>query len=326
MEVRGIKNIYLVFVAIAFFSWPGYAGDQAANGNEADNDTIESPWERGGRANLAFNQVALVNWAGGGQNSIAGGINGRFFLHYKNGNSRWRNTFDYGYGIMRQGENGIRKTDDKIELSSKYGKQAFLDNENWYYSTNLTFRTQANEGFNYPNDSVPVSNFMAPAYIMLAIGMDYSPNEYLSASLSPLTGKTTYVLDQELADKGSFGVAPADRDTSGNIITPGENVLYEFGGSLKILYEREIWDNVKLETKLELFSNYFEKPQNLVVNWDARIGMQVNKFLTVTLQTDVIYDEKVMIEVDRSGDGNIDGKGPRTQLKQVVGVGFTYQF
>ncbi len=318
--------IFLSFITLMVFSLTVRAGEQAGSQSEVNNDTIESLWEKGGRTDFSFNQVSLVNWAAGGQNSIAGGINGRFFLHYKNGNSRWRNTLDYAYGIMRQGEDGIRKTDDNIEVSSKYGKQAFLDNENWYYSTNLTFKTQAAEGYKYPNDSVLASNFMAPAYLMLAVGMDFSPNEHLSVSLSPVTGKTTYVLDQELADKGSFGVEPAEKDTSGNVITPGENVRYEFGGSVKIMYEKEIWENVMLETKLKLFSNYFENPQNLVVNWDARIGMKVNKFLTVTLQSDLIYDENVLIGVDRSGDGVIDGQGPRTQFKQVFGVGFSLAF
>jgi hypothetical protein len=34
----------------------------------------------------------------------------------------------------------------------------------------------------------------------------------------------------------------------------------------------------------------------------------------------------VAIAVDRTGEGNLDGSGPRTQFKEVIAVGLSYKF
>ena len=63
---------------------------------------------------------------------------------------------------------------------------------------------------------------MAPAYVFLGVGTVYGEHiESFSAYLSPLTLKTTFVLDQTLADAGSFGVRPAEYNLSGNVIKDG---------------------------------------------------------------------------------------------------------
>ncbi|MFO8054627.1 MAG: DUF3078 domain-containing protein [Bacteroidales bacterium] len=293
---------------------------------EVPEDSVAEPWEAGGKGSFNFSQVALVNWASGGQNTISGTVRGNLFANYRKDNLMWDNSMEFGYGLMRQGEEGIKKTNDEVELVSKYGRQAFMNNENWFYSTMLSFKTQFTRGYNYPNDSVVVSDFLAPGYILLSIGMDYNPGDNFSVSVSPLTGKVTMVMDEDLSNEGRYGVEPAKKDTGGNIIREGEKVRYEFGGSVKLMYQKEVWENVVLGTTLELFSNYFEKPQNLNVNWEMKLDMKVNKFLGISLKTDAIYDDDIMIEVDRDGDGEVDGHGPRTQLKQVVELGLNYEF
>src|SRR3546814_4615805 len=80
-------------------------------------------------------------------------------------------------------------------------------------------------GYNYSkdNDRTKVSNFLAPAYVTTSLGLDYKPSKAFSLLLSPLAGKITLVLDQELADQGRFGVEKAVLDTAGNIIKHGRN-------------------------------------------------------------------------------------------------------
>lgn len=294
--------------------------------DETPKDTVQGPWKTGGLTSLNFSQVSLTNWAAGGQNSISGNFLGNVFANYKKGNSLWESNMDISYGLMKQGEDELIKTDDKLELVSKYGQKAFMNNKNWYYTAMFSFKTQFAKGYDYPNDSVKISDFMSPGYLMLAIGMDYSPNDNFSASFSPVTGKVTIVHDQSLANNGAFGVEPGTKDTLGNYITEGENIRYEFGGFIKLQYKKEIWENVSLATKLDLFSNYFNNPQNIDVNWDLLLSMKVNKYLSVTLNTTLLYDDDVDIEVDENDDGQIDAVGPRTQFKEVLGIGLTYKF
>jgi len=73
-------------------------------------------------ANVA--QTSLTNWAAGGQNSIA--LNGfiSLFANLKQGKSTWDNLLDIGYGLLKQGDDNFsRKTDDKIDFTSKYGRR-----------------------------------------------------------------------------------------------------------------------------------------------------------------------------------------------------------
>jgi hypothetical protein len=279
-----------------------------ARSQDADSDSA-SVWKTGGVSTLNFSQVSFENWAAGGENSYS--LNGMFNLHanYTKDRTSWENSLDVGYGIIKQGERGIRKTDDKIEITSKYG---YKSTSNWYYSGAFSFKTQFDKGYKYAEDAgtkTKISEFMAPAYMLLSLGMDYKPSDHFTILISPLTGKTTFVLNDSLSNIGAFGVEP------------GKKIRNEFGGFLKIAYNKEIWENVTLNTKVEFFSNYLEQPQNVDVNWEMLISMKINEYLSANLNTQLIYDDDINY-VDKSGVEH----GPRVQLKEVFGVGFSYKF
>jgi hypothetical protein len=279
----------------------------------------DTSWKAGGVTSLAFNQIALSNWAAGGQNSISGTAMVSLFVNYHKNRSQWDNTLDLAYGLTKQGTNPIIKSDDKIDFSSKYGQYAF---KHWYYAALINFRTQFAQGFNYPNDSVMISDFMAPGYLTIALGMDYKPADYFSLLIAPLTGKMTFVNNQALADEGAFGVGKAVLDVSGNVVTPGKKIRSEFGGYLKAAFLKDIMKNVTLGLKLDMFSNYLAiHPQNIVVNGQVLIAAKINKYISTSLTTDIIYDDAIKI---KNKDGDV--LGPRTQLKEVFALGFSYKF
>ncbi|MBL4592226.1 MAG: DUF3078 domain-containing protein [Flavobacteriales bacterium] len=285
-------------------------------------DSLEG-WKIGGIFSLNLTQVGLTNWSAGGENSIS--VNGlvSFYANLKKGNSTWDNSLDLAYGILQQGGDAARKTDDKIDFTSKYGQKAF---KNWYYAGLINFKSQMSAGYNYPDDSTKISNFMAPAYVLGAIGMDYKPNDNFTLFLSPLTMKMTIVNDQTLADAGAFGVAPAEFDILGNVTTPGKTIRSEYGGYMRAMFKKDIMKNVNFQTKLELFSNYSEEPDHVDVNWEVLIAMKVNKYISATISTQLLYDHDIDISVDSNDDGIIDAVGPRTQFKEVIGVGISYKF
>lgn len=270
-------------------------------------------WKAGGVINIGFSQVSLTNWVAGGQSSVT--TNGllSLFAHKTIKRGLWENYLDMGYGILKQGEGAenLRKTDDRLEFLSKYGQKI---NEKLYYAGLVNFKTQLTDGYNYPDVTTPISRLLAPGYLLVALGIDYFPSKKLSLFIAPLTSKNTFVMDETLSNAGAFGVEI------------GETFRTEFGGYVRINYKTDVVENVNFQTRLDLFSNYLNNPQNIDVSWETLISMKVNKFISATVSTHLVYDDDIDIAVDENKDGITDAFGPRVQFKQLLSIGFNYKF
>jgi len=279
----------------------------------AQEEEIPGGLQNGGVLSLNMSQNSFTNWASGGQNSVA--LNGLISLtaNFKKDKSAWDNALTIGYGKMNQKGNelGWVKTDDRIDLQSKYGRQA---SEKWFYSGLMSFRTQLDEGYNYPDTENKISDLLSPAYLLFSIGMDYKPNENFTAFLSPVTSKNTIVNDDYLSSIGAFGV------------DPGKKFRPELGAYANLAFKKdEIVKNVNFLTKLDLFSNYLHNPQNIDISWENLIVLKVNEFISATINTLLLYDDDVLIKVDEGSEGE-PVMGKRAQFKEVIGVGLTYKF
>lgn len=270
--------------------------------NAQTTTEIDTSWKKGGFIGLNFTQVGLSQWYAGGENSLALAGNVNLFDNYAKGKITWDNTLDLNYALLQSGTADVRKSDDRIDFTSKYGRK-IKEGSKWYYAALLNFKSQFTDGFAYPNDSVVVSKFLAPGYLILSLGLDFKPNEFLSFYFSPVTGKFTFVTDDDLNSIGAYGV-----DT-------GKTVRSEFGAYLNMKFKKDIMENVTFSTKLELFNNYTDKDKDnakrIDVNWETALMMKVNKYLTAGLNTILIYDHNQI---------------QRTQFKEVIGVGFGYKF
>jgi hypothetical protein len=280
------------------------------SGQEAD--TVKS-WKNSGVLSLNMAQSSFTNWAAGGQNSVA--LNGLLNLgaNYKKDKSAWDNALTIGYGkMLQQGSDlGWVNTDDRIDFQSKYGRQG---SGKWFYSALMSFKTQMTPGYNYPNTEDKISDLLAPAYLLFSLGMDYKPTPEFSLFLSPLTSKNTFVNDDILSAAGAFGVEP------------GKKFRSELGAYLNASYKKdEILKNVNFLTKLDLFSNYLNNPQNIDVSWEILLVLKVNEFISATVNTHLLYDDDILIKVDEGSEGEAI-MGKRTQFKEVIGVGLTYKF
>ena len=273
-------------------------------------DTIKS-WNFGGLASFNFSQVSLTNWAAGGRSSTSGIALFNVFGNYKKDNLIWENSLDMGYGLLKELDNEVIKSNDKIDLNSKFGVKK---TEKLYLSTLFNFKTQFAPGYKYPNTTDAISRFMAPAYMTLSVGVDYKPNKLWSFVVSPLTGKMTIVSDTGLSEAGAFGV------------DPGKKVRMEVGSFVKVELKTGVMKNVSLHSKLDLFSNYLNNPENIDVNWDLLVNMKINDFLSANLITNLIYDDDIKIAIDENNDGVIEGRGPRVQFKEMFGLGLSLKF
>ncbi len=154
---------------------------------------------------------------------------------------------------------------------------------------------------------------MSPGYLNAGVGMDYK-TEKLSILLAPISGKFTFVLEDKLSDDGAFGVDPGKKSRS------------EFGATVKMEYKTGLVKNVDMETKLDLFSNYMENPQNIDVDWKVLINMKINDWLSANLATRLIYDHDILIDIDDNGDGEFDRQGRRVQFMEMFGAGLSIKF
>ena len=271
-------------------------------------DTIQSNWKKGGDFTLTFSQVSFSNWAAGGKNSVSGVSLLNYSANYAKDRLNWDNTFQLGYGLLKEGTQDLIKSEDKMDFSSKLGYK-ISDESKWLYSGLFNFRSQFANGYKYPDTDNKISALFSPAYITLALGADYKPSDMFSLFLSPLGSKFTIVTDEDLSDEGAFGV------------DPGKKFRAEMGASLKSELKFPVVKNVDVQTVLGLFSNYLNNPQNIDVNWDFRVNMKINEYLSANFLTNMIYDHDILIPIDDQGN-----KGRRVQWKQLFGAGLSFKF
>ncbi|GAA4304268.1 DUF3078 domain-containing protein [Compostibacter hankyongensis] len=310
-------------------------------GKPIDTSKEKIHWRKGGTFALNISQGSLSNWAAGGDHfSIAAGSVANLYANFAKKRHSWDNNIDLAFGYLNTTSLGTRKSDDKIDFYSKYG---FRFARHWSYSAMISFRSQFANGYQYPDDSTVISHFLAPGYVLASLGVDFRPAPYFSLLLSPLTSRFVIVADQRLANQGAYGV-----DSAHYIYLPGGNsrlmlekgkmLRYEFGAFLSAQFNKEIMKNITWVSRLDLYSNYFVNPQNIDVDWTSLLTLKVNKYITATLNTELIYDDDVkfityatnadgsIIKDPETGEGIILRKTARTQFKELIGLGFAYTF
>ena len=283
-----------------------------------------SNWEKKNAVGFDISQIAFMNWSAGGNTSISGLLKGDFTRKYSNQNIKWLNELILRYGVNKQDGVELRKTDDAFQLNSTFGYRKDTVS-NWYHSAKFNFNTQFTNGYSYPNTDKAISKPFAPAYLFLGIGAEYVNKEKkYSLYLSPLTQKTTMVLDQTLADQGSFGVDKATYDANGNLISKGKKSKNELGALVSGIHKNEVYKNITLENKLSLYSDYINNFGNIDVDWQMSVDLTVNEYVRANIGSHLLYDDDIKAKEE------IDGKqvtlGPKVQLKQLLGVGLVYLF
>jgi len=283
-----------------------------------------SNWTNENKVGLDLSQITFLNWNAGGNNSVSGLLRGQFVRNYTKGNLHWKNELIARYGINKQEEQEVRKTDDQLQINSNFGyKKDSISN--WFYAGRFSFQTQFANGFAYPNVDLAISKPFAPAYVFLGIGSEYSRKDLnLNLYLSPLTNKTTLVFDQRLANQGAFGVEQAIYDVNGNLIREGKNIRTEMGILITNQWKKEIWKNINLEHRMSLYTDYLNNFGNIDVDWQIQLAMVVNQYVKANIGTHLLYDDDIKFKEEEAGVQII--KGPRIQLKQLLGIGVEYNF
>lgn len=283
-------------------------------------------WEQKNKAGLDINEVTFVNWSSGGSNSISALVRLESILNYSYGLLKWKNRGLINYGINKQQDQKLRKTNDELELVSTLGFQKD-SMSNWYFSSRFNFKTQFTNGYNYPNRSNPISKFMAPGYLFIGGGIEYGKNiEKFSTYFSPLTFKSTFVLDKDLSNAGAFGVDKAVVDAEGNIISQGERVRTEIGILLTNEFESEIFENIAIKSRASLYSDYLNNFGNIDVDWEVMFNFKVNQYVKASFGSHVRYDNDVKTIIATDVEDEYLTEGAKVQWKQILGIGVVVDF
>ncbi len=265
-----------------------------------------SKWSGGTLLQVGFSQLSLTNWASGGYDNIALNTHLNVYRNYEVLEEMyWENRLQVAYGFIHSFGDRYKKSDDKFIFDSKLAYKAVND---FYAAASFNFRSQMTGGYNYPasGDPLLISAPFAPAYLSLGIGMDYKPIKMLSINFSPLTGNLVVVTVPEL------------RTRYGN--KEDQSAKLELGAQLKLDYSHKINKNLTVNSQLTLFSDYLDKPKNIKVHWDLFVDAKLNKYFSVNIRTNLIYDDKILI-ADKH-----DNLAPRVQFKEALSVGFSYTF
>lgn len=305
-----------------------------------NKDTVA--WMKGGLLNVGFNQGFLHNWAAGGElasMTVNGIFNGYVTRLYHR--QVWTNNLDLNYALFYAYSNNFvpRKMDDRIDFTSKYGVR--IDTAKDFYLTGLfNFKSQFTKGYDYKSnswDTFSVSNFLSPAYITLAAGIEYRRGTNLSLFFSPAAARMTLVdLYYTLRDPaGAYGVEN------------GKTSRFELGAYFTGRYNTNLDKPLAYRTRLDFYLNYLAKdvvdaagkvvkkdnPGNVDWLWDNLLLYKANKFLTVSLGLTLMYDNDLPYRgtiVDATGkEVNRDEPGEFLgwmQTKQIFTLGFAYKF
>jgi hypothetical protein len=276
-------------------------------------------WKYRTENSLAFSQTGLTNWVKGGENSLTSLFDVAGFADYDNRERKIssNNFVRLKVGFIASGDNPIRKNTDILESSFKANHRAI---GKFDFSAIMLFKTQLLKGYNYPNDSIPVSKILNPANLTLGLGFDYKPNAQTSFNLSLLSYKLTFVTDTANIDQTRYGI---DKDKM-SMHEPGFNFIFS-----------NTWRPVRnftLTNKLNLFSNYIRNPLNIDVDWELNMAVTLNRFTELKLNTHLIFSDNIktaVLDKDKSPVLNPDGtpkKTARVQFKEMVGLTLAFRF
>ena len=95
---------------------------------------------------------------------------------------------------------------------------------------------------------------------------------------------------------------------------------FEFGAQLKADAKVNINTNFAYSTQVVLFANYLDIKHCPRINWDNRVDWKLAKYFSLTVTTNLIYDDQIVIKTAKDSEG----AKPHVQFRESIAFGFTY--
>ena len=262
----------------------------------AQQDTAKAPvygWTHGLLAGISLTQASYSDWAAGGENALAytASLNGKSAQDMEMTN--WVTTYKFAFGQSRLGSQGLRKTDDKIDLETVL---TYKMSEHWNPYAAATFKSQFATGYFYDDvgGKSAVSDFFDPAYLTQTAGIEYKPGPVFKTRLGAGLRQTF---------TSNYPVYADDPET-----VEIETTLFQ--GILESVTDLT-WtldDNIIFTSKLELIAP-FETLDQITVRNDNVLAAKINNYLTAKVNVELLNDWRVT---------------RRTQVRETIALGFSY--
>ena len=306
---NSMKLTHYIFslFCIALFSTAAFAQEE---------EPQPDGWSRGAGLGADLGQLLLLNpRIGAGENRIGVGTNFTAFARLKRGRLNWDNNLSLNLALQKLGAGvlpplpGIpqskvpfQKSVDELRLASLVG-YAFSDDSKWGYGLESTLITQFTPTYqdaagrnilkntDGSNGGNPIAKIFSPTQFTISPGITYRPNEHFDALISPASYKTIFVADKTVRALPLYDYL----DTNGD----GKRVLNQLGATIRANYANTYLEDDRLifKSTLGLFSNYLLNPQNVDVDWRNEVGLEIIKGLTVTLNTILLYDDDIPVQI-----------------------------
>ncbi len=274
---------------------------------EAAPEFEKRHWIRKFNAALQFSQAYVSpNWYQGGNNNLNALLN----LYYNvrlnpKLHPKWlfETTLQYKLGINDTRDDELRDysiSEDLFQFNMTAGYKAA---RGWYYSTNVTFKTQILNNYKVNTYDLKAA-FMSPSELNVGLGMTYNhTNEAktftIDASISPFSWNLKTCLNHKM-DETAFGIKPGHRTVS----QIGSN------GEVKVTWN--ITSNISYRSRFFIFTDY----SYIQGDWENTFNFAINKFLSTQLFFHARYDSSVPSNPDWH----------KFQLKEILSFGISYSF
>ena len=262
-------------------------------------------WKRSGLFLLNINQSAQLNWASGGETFMVG-VNGILneSIHHRSGKFTFDNYFDIELGVVETASiDQLRKTNDRCDITTEI-EHSIKNKSHWTYGFLGNLNTQFFGGHNYSTNGEhqKISSFMSPGKVLLSLGLDYkhiNAGHYFSMFITPVTVRWVTKIDNDFYSQKKFGVDSFQKKYT------------EVGAYITFHYNGTVSKTTNIVSRLDLFSNYKRKPENVDVLMNNILTVNINKKFVASIIVDVLYDHDVI---------------GRLQLQEMTGIAFRVKF
>lgn len=312
------KLFATLFVALAVTS--AFAQDEAPK-----------HWTKKGNASLQFTQgFVSKNWYKGGESNFSLLATGDYTFNYKLEKFTWDNLLEGKLGFVTTPSDQAHSymtNADLLKYTTKFGYQAGGD---WYYTLQGIAQTQFARGLK-TNTEGEFSKFMNPAYLNVALGMDYKKSlEKIdwTVFLGPVAYNLKFVSDPLRDDKqgNQYGAGKIDGSQFG--LPYGEFNAYDLGASAKAAMNWKTCKYLTWHSQATYFSPLYGLGKKdasghhkgyTTFEWENTFDMPLNKYFSTQIYTHLRFDDSVGPDHKGAGWGYF-------QFTELLSFGLSYHW